>query len=296
MTLDTRPVSPPRRILLAIDLGSRGDRAFDRAVQLVREWDAVLHVVHAVDALPPSVPAGVDAAAYLRDHPEPKALPRRELHALVAHAGVHAVVHVEDAPAAQAILAVAARERCDLVVLGESRERLVGPFESTLEQVVRSSPASVLAVRNRPRGRYERLLVGTDFTDEARQALVFAATVFAPAAITLVHAYAMPYANMLASQADEPGWIARERARLHEHVEQADLAPERRAGLRLRVEQAPPAAALRHRVLEDDIDLTVIGALRRGLLFDAVLGSSRSIVDAIPGDILVVRAARQDSG
>jgi hypothetical protein len=32
------------------------------------------------------------------------------------------------------------------------------------------------------------------------------------------------------------------------------------------------------------------------MLFDAVVGSSRSIVDAIPGDIMVVRATRRDNG
>lgn len=38
--------APPRRILLAIDLRSRSDRASDRAVQLAAQWQAALHVVH----------------------------------------------------------------------------------------------------------------------------------------------------------------------------------------------------------------------------------------------------------
>lgn len=295
MTHNSRPDPRPRRILLATDLSSRGDRAFDRAMHLSREWDAELHLVHAVDAQAEVVPAGVDAHAWLREHPDPLASARRELHDLLVHSDAHAELHVLPAPAAQAILEVAEREQCDLVVLGESRERIIGPLESTLEFVVRSSPVSVLVVRKRPRGGYARLLVGTDFSDEAREALRFAADVFAQAEITLVHAWAMPYAGMLAVQPDEPAWITSGRERLREHVADAGLAPGRRADLRLRVEQAPPAAALRRHVLEDGIDLTVIGALRRGMLFDAVVGSSRSIVDAIPGDILVVRAGVQPS-
>ena len=47
---------------------------------------------------------------------------------------------------------------------------------------------------------------------------------------------------------------------------------------------------------ELDADLTVIGAHPRGLLFDAVVGSSRLIIDTIPGDVLVVRAVRGDRG
>ena len=50
-----------------------------------------------------------------------------------------------------------------------------------------------------------------------------------------------------------------------------------------------PAAGL-HIVHAHDIDLTVIGAFARGMLFDAVVGQSRRIVDAIPGDVLIVRA------
>lgn len=295
VTHNSRPDPRPRRILLATDLSSRGDRAFDRVVQLSREWDAELHLVHAVEAEPAAVPAGVDADAWLREHPDPVASARRELHDLVAHSDAHAEIHVSPAPVAEAILEVADRERCDLVVLGESRERIIGPLESTLEFIVRSSPVSVLVVRNRPRGRYARLLVGTDFSDEAREALRFAADVFTQAEITLVHAYAMPYAGLLASEPDEPAWITSGRERLRGHVAEAGLAAGRRTELRLRVEQAPPAAALRRRVLEDGIDLTVIGALRRGMLFDAVVGSSRSIVDAIPGDVLVVRATGQPS-
>ena len=52
----------PKRILLATDLSSRGDRALDRALQLAREWQSTLHIVHAVKAYIPSVPAGVNAA------------------------------------------------------------------------------------------------------------------------------------------------------------------------------------------------------------------------------------------
>lgn len=294
MTHNPRSDVRPRRMLLATDLSSRSDRAFDRAVHLARDWNAELHLVHAVEAPPPAVPAGVDAQAYLRRYPDQRAAALRGMHALVAHGDVHASLHVEDAPAAQAILAVAAREACDLVILGESREQLVGPLETTLERVVRASPVSVLAVRNRVRGRYDRLLVGTDFTAEAQQALVLAASLFPRADITLMHAYAMPYAGLLASQADDPDWIERERDRLRAHVDEVELADARKSSLRLRIERGQPAPALRRRVLDEDIDLTVIGAHPRGMLFDAVVGNSRSIVEAVPGDVLVVRAVRGD--
>ncbi len=42
------PASRPRHILLATDLTAAGDRAFDRAVLLAKEWNAALAFCHVV--------------------------------------------------------------------------------------------------------------------------------------------------------------------------------------------------------------------------------------------------------
>lgn len=286
----------PRRILLATDLSSRGDRAFDRAAQLARAWHSELHVVHAVETVPPSIPLGADVDAYLRKHPDAKAGALRQIRRLVDQIDVPAHAHVEEAAPAQAILMVAEREACDLIMLGETRDRLVGRLESTIDQVVRKSPVSVLAVRNRPRGPYRQLLVGTDFTDEAQQALVASARMFPRSDITLVHAYTIPYAGLLRNTSEGRAWVGEQLTRLRAHLSEAELPPERMEAIRTRVVAGTPAAVLRRHVMDRGADLTVIGAHPRGMLFDTVVGSSRLIVDAIPGDILVVRAVRRSSG
>src|SRR5690606_18005018 len=170
--------APPRRLLLATDLSSRGDRALDRAVQLARAWDAELHVVHAVETPPPVVSRGVDEALAPSRQPDLEAAAAKQLRDLLGHAGLPARLHVECGAAAAAILAVAEREACELVILGESRDGAPNLVEGTLERVVRKSPVSTLVVRSRPRGDYRALLVGTDFTEEAQQALVAAARLF----------------------------------------------------------------------------------------------------------------------
>lgn len=286
------PQSRPKRLLLATDLGSRGDRAFDRAVRLAKEWGAELHLLHAVQGVAPVVPAGVDAGSWQLRHADPRRQAVRQLRALADESGVATTVHVEDGLPAEAILAVAEREACDLVVLGEARERVVGPLENTIEQVVRQSPASVLLVRNRATAPYARLVVGTDLTEEAQQALEYCADLFAEADILLMHAYAMPYAGLLGAPEDR-GWLSGQEQRLRAQRDAAALAPERRQAIRMRVEAGTPAVVLRAAILEEGADLAVIGAHPRGMLFDAVIGSSRSIVDAMPGDLLVVRAARR---
>lgn len=285
------PSTRPSRLLLATDLTSRTDRAFDRAVQLASTWDAELHVIHAVGAQAPPVPLGVDADVYLRDRPDPATEAMRHLERHLALEGVAARVHVEDASPARAILETTQREGCGLIVMGESRDRL-SPLEGTVEQVVRSAPASVLAVRNRPYGPYRRLLVGTDFSDEARQALVAAAALFPDAGIDLVHAYDMPYAGLLQPPGNDPAWAADRMQRLRAHLADARIPDELQASIRLSVEAGPPASVLPRHVRHAGTELTVIGAHPRSLVFDAMVGSSRLIVDAIPGDVLVVRATR----
>lgn len=285
---------PPRRILLATDLTSRGDRALDRALQLSREWHAELHIVHAVEALPPSVPAGVDPSEYLERYSNARDDALRVIQREIGADEFGATLHVEErvAPAA-AILAVAEREACDLIVVGEARERLLGPvIESTIEQVVRKSPVSVLAVRDRPRRPYQHLLVGTDFTDESQQSLVLAANLFPGAAITLMHAFTVPYATLLDAPPDNRDAAAWHMEKLCEHVAAAHLADDRKASIRGTVENGPPGAMLRRHVVEKGADLTVIGAHPRGVLFDAFVGNSRRIFEAVPGDILMVRALR----
>lgn len=284
----------PRRILLATDLSSRADRAFDRAVQLSNLWQAELHVLHAVEAMPPSVPFGMDEKTYIRDRPDPRADATRHLRRSIVLEQVKAHVHVYDGPASRAILAAVERVGCGLVVMGERRDRLVGPFEGTLDQVVRSSPVSVLAVRNRPYGTYRNLLVGTDFTDEAQQALATSVRWFPGADIAFVHAYSMPYSGLLPRESKE--WADEQLVRLRAHLNDVDLSPDQRALIRVQVDAGPPAFVLRRNAQELDSDLTVIGAHPRGLLFDAVMGSSRLIIDAIPGDVLVVRAVGGDGG
>lgn len=286
--------SRPRRLLLATGLGSRSDRAFERAVRLAREWDAELHLLHAVESPAPVVPAGVDAGTWQPRHADPRRDAVRELRSLADECGVATTLHVEDGLPAPAILDVAEREACDLLVLGEARERVVGPLENTIEQVVRKSPASVLLVRNRATRPYARLLVGTDLTGEAQQALEYSANVFADAEIVLMHAYSMPYAGLLGAP-DDRGWLSGQEQQLRAQRDAAAIPPARRQAIRLRVEPGAPATVLRDAILAESADLAVIGAHPRGMLFDAVVGSTRSIVDSIPGDLLVVRAVRREA-
>jgi nucleotide-binding universal stress UspA family protein len=284
----------PRTILLASDLTSRGDRARDRAWQLARDWRAALHVVHVV-APPPAAPAGIDPEVWSQRHDEARQDALRLIRRDILAGELEAQVHVEqDESPARAILAVAERAACDAIVLGETRDGLGRSLgEGTIDEVMRRSPASVLVVRDRPHGPYQHLLVGTDFTDEALQALEHAARVFPDATLTLMHAASVPYGALLGAKPDtREQWAAGQLEQLRRQLAAADIDEERRTTIHLAVEDGPAGPALARYVRAQGADLAVIGAHPRGTLFDTFVGTTRSIVAALPGDVLMVRATR----
>src|SRR5690606_29055517 len=154
----------PRKILMATDLSARCDRALDRALQLSVQWQAPLQVVHAA----PREAIGAQSAA------DTLASIRRRIERDLDDDAID--VRVEEGDPAEVVLDVARRSGSDLIVLGDASgvpgRRLLG---NTVETLVRSTPASVLVVKQRPRGGYRRVLVGTDLTPESRHGLDTAA-------------------------------------------------------------------------------------------------------------------------
>lgn len=279
------------RILLATDLSARCDRALDRAIQLSAQWQARLRVVHA--ARPDrggrrhgrgGVPARLAA--------DPLEAIRRRIERDLRDAVAATDIHVEEGEPAEVILEVAARERCGLVVLGDAREAPARLLEgSTVEALVRRSPGSVLVVKQRPRGAYRRVLVGTDLTPESMHGLEAAAALFPQAGFTLLHALDIPYESLWLDPARRDDLVRMEMATIEAFAARARLPQDLRRGMQLTVEHGHPEAMLRERALEGGHDLTVIGAFRRGLAFHLLVGGTTGrIVQAAPTDVLVVRA------
>lgn len=172
------------RILVARDFSSVSDRALRQGLALAARTHASLHVLHA-DVLH-------DVEKPTDNHPAPAegvdAL-RQELKAegSVSGADLESVSVVEavrrDVAPAPAILNYAEEEDIDLIALGTHGRR--GPSRivlgSVAEEVVRRAPQPVLTVRgassdaglSSPRP-VEHILVPVDFSDYAREALLYA--------------------------------------------------------------------------------------------------------------------------
>ncbi len=170
-----------KKILFPTDYSACAEQAFSQAAYLAERYGAVLHVLHVTE---PSVllPAfGLSETELASDlHlPAPAPPPTR-----VLLAGEGALHNAEMAPingsVERAILAYAAQEDIDLIVMGTHGRRAVDRLflGSVAGKVVRLAECPVLTV-GLESGRWEqgiarRLLVPVDFSEHARLAIAYA--------------------------------------------------------------------------------------------------------------------------
>lgn len=288
MTDHAPPLAPPRRILLATDLRSHCDRALDRAVQLARQWQAELHVVH---VLPPGNEESWPTAPTWRQPPTTAAMAERQIHRDLREEVPGLAVHIAEGDPAQAILQTAMRQQCDLVVLGTREAVAHGTTGHVTGLLLRKSPASLLVVRERPHGGYAHVLVGTDFTAESRHGLIAAAGWFPTTRLALMHVLDIPYKSLWLDAGRGEELARMEMATMQAFLADTPLPDEVRSQVLPLVEHGHPETMLREYVVEKEADLVVISAFRRGLAFHLLVGgTSRRIVPAIPTDVLLVRA------
>ncbi len=290
------PQSPdflPKKILLATDLSGRGDRALDRATDLANLWDAELVVVHALED---EATAGADRSPSWRRPPDMAETVERQLRDDIRSPCPQLRIHVEDGPPLQTILEAVERETPDLLVVAMGRGGPRDGLSRTLDELFRRSPVSLLVVKRRPSGPYGHILVGTDYTEEARIAVEVSSRLFDPAPLVVMHAYEMPYRNLYLDHSLADRFGAIEQDTMRTWLAQADLPADRRDAILPLIEHGPPEIMLSAYAREKGADLTVIGAYERGRLFHLMVGGKGPrIVQAAPGDILVVRADKADA-
>lgn len=285
--------TPPRRLLLATDLSSDCDRALDRSAQLAIQWDVPLHVVHALAPEPRSGAWWSPGGGRVQPEQEHVGQVERQIRRDLVQVPPRLAVHVEVGGPVEVIQRVAEREDCDLVVAGTSGPTFASIImHTTTEHLLRRLRRSLLVVKARPRGAYRRILVGTDFTAESRHGLETAAAWFTPAEFTLMHALDIPYRSMFLEAGREDEFARLEHDTMASFVAAARLPAGFAERLDTRVVYGHPEAMLSEQVRTGEADLTVVGALRRGLAFHMLVGGNAArIVQTAPGDVLVVHSA-----
>lgn len=287
------PFTPPRKILLATDLSARSDRALDRAAQLASQWKAALVAVHALETQPDAAraPTYEDLPSWRRP-PDPALAVERQIRRDIRDAVPDLRIVVTEGDAAEVVLNVAEREQCDLIVVAASRDQGLGRVSlgRTVEFLMRRAPIPVLVVKTRPAGPYRHVLVGTDFTDEARHGLTVASKLFPDAMFAVMHAFDMPYRSLISRAELSRDFTAMEQEEIRAFVQEAGLDANASSRVATLIEHGPPQIMMHNYVAERNADLTVIGTVGRNMLFHLLIGGhAPKIVDGVPSDVLVVR-------
>lgn len=167
----------------------------------------------------------------------------------------------------------------DLLVMGErGRTPARSPFlGSTIDHVFRNANCSVLAVKERVSGPYERILVGVGSWRDSRAAAEAASILNPGAEIVLLHAFETPFVEKFRRAGATDNWINEYRFQSR-HVAEDELdqlAAHLGEGVRTRrvVVEGSPAPALVDYGNSVGADLIVVGKHRKSVLGDLLFGN-----------------------
>lgn len=267
----------PSEILLASDLSSRTDRAADRALLLAREWHAKLAILHVVSAAEQA--GSVVAMAAWRDE-------------LPLAAG-EAELLVRSGSLPDVLAELAAERGSGLIVTGVARYNDVRDYVvgTAVDYIVRRAAVPVLIVRRRADRPYGAIVVGTDFSEGSRRALLAAAELFPQARLLLVHAYPGP-GPRTNFQGKGDFLRAEAEAGMTAFLDAAKLPASLSARLDTQVVEGNATAAIERCRAAAGAQLVVAGRYGQGGFSETVIGSTaETILGTVRADILIAPGA-----
>ncbi|MGV2907696.1 universal stress protein [Achromobacter sp. AGC25] len=288
MTQQTGP------ILLATDLSARGDRALDRALQLTKELNTKLIVLHVMESH--ATPARLTTPVWRRLSTDHKALAERELSEDLAAADVPSEVVVVSGDPLTRIMETADSFGCSLIVTGIARDETLGRLllGTTVEKLARQARQPVLVVKTRPRKPYRDVLVATDFSPGSREALRAALQLVPNANLTLFHAYDVPFQGKTVpddavTRSFYKGAEQSAREFTAETPELAGKTPQ------IVLEAGQPETVLSEYSFNHRSDLVVTGTHgRTGILRTAIGSVAERLLESLPSDVLIVRLTEKE--
>ena len=278
-----------RHITLATDLAGRTDRAFDRAVDLARRWNARLSIVHAVeDRLPergqPSLWRGADRVEAAR---------RKLQYEYPQWQGVETSIEIEVGRPQDVVANAAMRARTDLIVTGIAREDVYGRDDvgAIVPELARKAVAPVLVVKKRLSSAPPRVIAATDLTDTSDAAVRLALELFGPDRVTLFNAFDIPYRGLVMGQPDELDRKLRPRVLAQARNLLVGLAGrDAAAQVEIVAKLGRPVPLLARLAAERNIDMVVTGTYGHGAVMNALLGSTAmEILAEVDCDVLIAR-------
>lgn len=276
------------RILVATDMAEQGGIALRRGAALAHELGAQLIVLHVMqDGLPDDLHAVFETALLARLEGQTAELKER--------LGLDVVVRIGVGTDWMVILARIEEEGADLLVMGAHRHPgLIDLFRgTTVDRVAKACGIPLLVVREDSDRPYRSVLVATDFSLAAREALVAAHRLAPEARLRLLHAFTVPFGRFLRSTARNDV-LEDERSRMRIEADTGMTTflggLEGLVGHRDRITvEEEPSAAIRYQFEHAPVDLLALGTHSRPRLSEALLGSvARGLLADPPCDILAV--------
>lgn len=200
-------------------------------------------------------------------------------------------VQVETGSPAEVVLTAAKQAGPGLIVTGVARDELLARvfLGDTVERLIRKSTIPILIVRDRAFEPYKSMLVTTDFSQSSRVALEWAVRMFPDAALSLFHADDVPFAGYLGRSEVERQFEDFGKDAADKFLAEAGLSTTAAQQVNRVVEHGSPEALLRDYAEKSRRHLTVVGTHGGGFIYEALIGSTaRKIIDAVPGDVLLV--------
>lgn len=300
-----------RKVLFATDFSERSEAALPHAVWYAREFEAELHMLHAV-VLHADDPANPDV-----DFPDLEdayrevdrwASDRMEATAGRADDAGIAVKRAErrGIAAAPVILDYAHEEEVDLLVLATHgrrgvRRMLLG---SVAEEVVRRAGRPVLTVRSDGDGAHgeppRRVLVPVDFSEHARQALVYGAALSERTGAELHVVHVLPEMSFPDPYFAEAAQLRAMARAAQERVPEALARNVREvlgaeAEVHTHLEVGSPAATIVRVAEEEDVDHVVLSSHGRTGVERVLLGSvAEGVVRRASCPVLTVKSFGRD--
>ncbi len=290
-------MSTTRSLLVATDFSDDARCAVYRAAALAAEQGTRLELLHVISG--PSLYAlrelfGSPAAAETALVAEAQQS-LNDLAMEVAERSAAAVTaHIEVGQVLNEILA--ASERADMLVMGAHglnplRDLILG---TTADRLLKKCKRPVLVTKRQPQDGYRRVLVPVDFSPHSIAALRMALLVAPRAAITIVHAFDVPFEGKLwvAGVAEEE--IERYRAQARSQaLSNIDTLIKDAGGNRYRILRSVDQGDASRMILANEealgADLIVIGKHGRSAIEELFLGSvTRHILSNSKCDVLVV--------
>ncbi|MEM8751414.1 MAG: universal stress protein [Pseudomonadota bacterium] len=274
------------RILVASDLSHRSDRAVGRGVALARAHRAGLTLCHVVDeAMPAEIAKKVEAEA------------RESLDRFArSRAGADEVqIEVKTAigdPVTD-VCRIASEVGAELFVVGSHRARMFfdGFRETTVERLIRLSEAPCLLVAEAADHDYERVLTAVDMSPACARAVAVAKAVAPDAALTLFHAYHVPFKGLTGEGDAASGAVRRIVEETERAVDAWIAASELPADLpRPKLIDSAPRGALDAMIASTGPHLLAIGAHTQSSVGRWALGGfAADLIRDPPCDLLIAR-------